>query len=653
MTIKVRKTALMLGLLIAVSTQSIATNVGGLISTNTTWTKGNSPYVVTNNILVSSGVILTIDPGVTVKFDASKSMQIDGTLIAQGLSTDSIRFTSNSTQTAGTWGYIYFSDASKDASFDDISGDYLGGNILEYCWVEYAGNSTVSNNGALRLKTNPYINHCTITNNSAPAIRAFGISSNIIKVSNSVISNNSSVEDNAGGIYVSGPKNTCIQNNVITNNKGGGISSTSSFGGYTIISNNIISHNSAYGGGGIGCDGDYHCKKILITNNVIMSNYASGGGGGGISAASIDSLGIVGNLIINNTADYNAGVYGGGYLKNNIIANNISTGTNAGIYCISSGIHEKNLIINNTAQDDVALYTSQYTHAAFRHNTIAFNNNTNVANENDMLVKLFYSQPSFDYNNIFNNSTINTLLLVLNLNDISAINNWWGTTDNTSIQNKIYDWFDDNSLAIVNYNPYLSKPDTAAPVSPPAEVTKENLGNDQVKLTWSRNPESDIKGYQVYYGGFNGYTFTNRIDVSNDTTYTLTGVTIYDTIAVTAYDSTYNEANELPSNIVNDNMVNGNESWYSYASFSSQTGVKAETANSIKIFPNHITNAFQISGIEGTAKVTLSDLSGSLLFSKEIFSNESISVSNLPNGLYLVTIQSNKLRITEKIVIQR
>jgi len=82
--------------------QSFAINVSGLISSNTTWTVANSPYVVTNNILVNAGVTLTIQPGVTVKFNALKSMQIDGTLIAKGTNADSIRFTSNTTQTAGS-----------------------------------------------------------------------------------------------------------------------------------------------------------------------------------------------------------------------------------------------------------------------------------------------------------------------------------------------------------------------------------------------------------------------------------------------------------------------------------------------------------------------------------------------------------------------
>jgi hypothetical protein len=42
--------------------------------------------------------------------------------------------------------------------------------------------------------------------------------------------------------------------------------------------------------------------------------------------------------------------------------------------------------------------------------------------------------------------------------DIDATYNWWGTVNNSEIQQNIYDWFKNGSLGIVNYVPYLPEP---------------------------------------------------------------------------------------------------------------------------------------------------------------------------------------------------
>ena len=44
----------------------LATDVGGIINSNTTWTLANSPYTVTSEVEVDYGVTLTIEPGVVI-----------------------------------------------------------------------------------------------------------------------------------------------------------------------------------------------------------------------------------------------------------------------------------------------------------------------------------------------------------------------------------------------------------------------------------------------------------------------------------------------------------------------------------------------------------------------------------------------------------
>jgi Secretion system C-terminal sorting domain len=84
---------------------SAQTVVGGGIFSHTTWLKSKSPYIVTSNLVVFDNIILTIQPGVMVKFEDNTGLELrNGKLIAKGTLTDSIIFTSNNASpTKGIW----------------------------------------------------------------------------------------------------------------------------------------------------------------------------------------------------------------------------------------------------------------------------------------------------------------------------------------------------------------------------------------------------------------------------------------------------------------------------------------------------------------------------------------------------------------------
>jgi len=62
---------------------SAETRVGGPIAIDITWTLDKSPYIVTQDVVVSIMKTLTIEPGVQIKFD-NCALIIDGGIVARG-----------------------------------------------------------------------------------------------------------------------------------------------------------------------------------------------------------------------------------------------------------------------------------------------------------------------------------------------------------------------------------------------------------------------------------------------------------------------------------------------------------------------------------------------------------------------------------------
>ena len=152
--------------LITASVSFSQTDVSGAISSDTTWWTSGSPYTVTGNVLISSGVTLTIEAGVTVKVSSSAIIQNNGTLIAIGTSSNKIIFTSNeSTPSPGDWKYIFFSNTSVDPTYDG-SGNYLAGSTLQYVDVLYGGSDT--SKGALEITDSSlYVKNITLKNSAS------------------------------------------------------------------------------------------------------------------------------------------------------------------------------------------------------------------------------------------------------------------------------------------------------------------------------------------------------------------------------------------------------------------------------------------------------------------------------------------------------
>ena len=356
-----------------------ATDVGGVILEDTTWTKAGSPYVVISHVTVIEDVTLTIESGVTVKFDKDKALLIDGTLVAQGTDAEKIIFTSNGDQVAGYWGFISFSDTSENATFDP-SGNYTGGCIIQHAEIQYGGSgkpvvtinlsspfiadSLIANNSGTGIsitKGSPIISNCEVRNNSGNGIYSGGDGSTTLTVKNTKALDNSST-----GIYSENNGDVSLQNCTVSGNKGGiylkgdatisdcaisGNSGVSSGGGINAsgtltIQNSTISGNAASAGGGINASG-----TLTIQNSTISGNVAKAGRGGGIAFYS-GTLTIQNSTISGNAAypGNSGGIYASGTLtiQNSTISGNSADDGGGGIYASGTLIIQNSTISGNS-----------------------------------------------------------------------------------------------------------------------------------------------------------------------------------------------------------------------------------------------------------------------------------------------------------------
>lgn len=240
------------------------TEVGGPISSNTTWSLAGSPYIATSSIWVMPGVTLTIEPGVTVKFNDNLGMLVDGQVVARGTSRSLVTFTSSrSSPASGSWAFIKFTDSSVDATFDE-DGTYLSGSILEHAVVEYAGST---GNGAIWLDcAAPFISRSIIHDNSRSGVYAtyspklqivgntiYGNTASpwgggIFALAGTVVISGNSGHDNGGGIFVYGIDATSI---ITCNTVVGNTAPTNSGGGIAVYSNPAaFDHNNVFGNTG-------------------------------------------------------------------------------------------------------------------------------------------------------------------------------------------------------------------------------------------------------------------------------------------------------------------------------------------------------------------------------------------------------------------
>ena len=260
-----------------------ATYVNNTINYDTTWTRTNSPYWLTANIVVASGITLTIEPGVTVNF-GSFQLQVNGVLNAQGNATDKIVFSSGGgsnqnidfTSSSTPWTdqsssgsiisnvILYSVPIVIDGSSPLISNNYFVATALSPIIVNGGGPQIISNTVNLQSYAEIYVNsgNPVISSNT---IKGGGQNSGIhIDSGASAYISDNSIINCWTGIYSNG-YSTILQNNIMNNINDGIISTNPS----TLIQSNAIANNVQAGisSGSVGVAVGSFLNNTIVNNS--------------------------------------------------------------------------------------------------------------------------------------------------------------------------------------------------------------------------------------------------------------------------------------------------------------------------------------------------------------------------------------------------
>jgi len=109
------------------------------------WTKNESPYIVMSDIIVPTGMTLTIEAGVVVKFSDYYSIKVNGTLKAMGIIRERIVFTSIHDKEFGVIGEpTSILPGNKDWPGIEFTPSSGSRSSLEYCIIRYTDKAILS-----------------------------------------------------------------------------------------------------------------------------------------------------------------------------------------------------------------------------------------------------------------------------------------------------------------------------------------------------------------------------------------------------------------------------------------------------------------------------------------------------------------------------
>lgn len=521
--------------------------IGGVISVNTTYAPVANGYIVTEPLIIPKGVTLTILPGTVLQFMIGCSIQVnEGFLIAEGTAADPVIFEAYDPQGTNDtkWEGIIFNNA---VTLVDENDQYLSGSLLKYDEITGTTAGITLSDSSVLLSEHVLLEGCNygiqiqessrlLFYESTINLCSFGIY--IRTSSNNRIFGCNITNGDIGIYFVSGniSRYNRIENNNISNHNNVALFLQPGASGiqYNYIIGNTFTYNNI--GVHLGNGGTEDIGYNVVSHNIVQNNYI------GIKLSQ-ESDTINYNLVENNGTGIFLSKASFNDINNNIIRSNTDWGIELREDSNGNLLQKNNIYDNHSAVKITYRNESQSVDNSIRYNTITNNKEETILIESG-------PQQSIEYNTIIS-SRDTASFINRHSSNVPAMNNYWGTTDTLSIDAIISDLHDYPQFGEVIYKPFLGNPDPECPISKPTMVVKR-LVNNQVLVTWDKNRESDLAGYNVYIGS----TLTQVINNSIDTSILLTGIILTEVIRVTAYDLTADGLSD---------QYEGHESAFSYA----------------------------------------------------------------------------------------
>jgi hypothetical protein len=473
---------------------AIPDGVGGILSSDTTWTRNQSPIRLTSTLVVPAGITLTIESGVYVDL-YQYQIEVNGILKARGTSDQPITISTSLNKKSGLFAYSPLPEALHLNSGS-------GGSTIEYATITervVIADSIVASKSRFEdfieidrgspTISDSFISYMSIFNGSSQFTndtidKLFTVQGTPVfrgNVINTLTAYSGRFENNtlAQYTYVSVPVPPHKPGAPVF--MGNLISGRASVSADCLFSDNTFTDGISISNGTVTIiNNDFRATK----NNTIIS--VSGNG------ADITNNRIVGinNIPFNISKHELAPQQIGIYISpdtNATISNNEIRNCQIGINALPSYVQiMKNVVANNYC--GINLAPSQYFSTPFF--TPPEYARADSIRENDILnntvgidIWIFRTAANITNNSLYDNSLYNLRLRCSNDTDVAY--NWWGTNDPAAISRSIYDGKDDPTLGTVTFSPFYtaSNSQSQSTVNTSPELTAANNSTPILAIT--------------------------------------------------------------------------------------------------------------------------------------------------------------------------